>query len=126
MSDHIVDSNKMVETPRTDEAQFGTGRVSVDFARTLERELDAANAEIERMKQRLSDAKADAASWHDQAQMHIDSLLKSDDRVKELEEWIRGLEKVACHECAGELFGDDWLDPGQCAYVGQQKPEGLR
>ena len=37
----------MSETPRTDEAQFGTGRVSVDFARTLERELNAANAEIE-------------------------------------------------------------------------------
>ena len=37
----------MSETPRTDEAQFGTGRVSVDFARQLERELNAANAEIE-------------------------------------------------------------------------------
>ena len=37
----------MSETPRTDEAQFGTGRVSVSFARTLERELNAANAEIE-------------------------------------------------------------------------------
>ena len=37
----------MSNTPRTDEAQFGTGRVSVDFARTLERELNAANVEIE-------------------------------------------------------------------------------
>ena len=37
----------MSDTPRTDEAQFGTGRVSVDFARTLKRELNAANAEIE-------------------------------------------------------------------------------
>ena len=37
----------MSDTPRTDEAQFGTGRVSVEFARTLERELNAANAEIE-------------------------------------------------------------------------------
>lgn len=27
-------------TPETDEAQFGTGRVSVDFARRLERERD--------------------------------------------------------------------------------------
>ena len=27
------------DTPRTDDAQFGTGRVSVDFARRLEREL---------------------------------------------------------------------------------------
>lgn len=29
------------DTPRTNEAQFDTGRVSVDFARTLERELAA-------------------------------------------------------------------------------------
>lgn len=31
----------MGDTPRTDEAQFGTGRISVDFARRLERELTA-------------------------------------------------------------------------------------
>ena len=37
----------MSDTPRTDEAQFGTGRVSVDFARQLERELNAINVEIE-------------------------------------------------------------------------------
>ena len=37
----------MSDTPRTDEAQFGTGRVSVDFARKLERELNAINVEIE-------------------------------------------------------------------------------
>jgi hypothetical protein len=32
----------MSDTPETDEAQFGTGRVSVDFARRLERERDEA------------------------------------------------------------------------------------
>lgn len=32
----------MSDTPMTDEAQFGTGRVSVDFARRLERELTEA------------------------------------------------------------------------------------
>ena len=37
----------MSDTPRTDEAQFGTGRVSVYFARILEHELNAANVEIE-------------------------------------------------------------------------------
>ncbi len=37
----------MSDTPRTEEAQFGTGRVSVSFARQLERELNAVNAEIE-------------------------------------------------------------------------------
>ena len=47
---HLGDTNKMVDTPRTDEAQFGTGRVSVSFARTLERELNAATSEIERLR----------------------------------------------------------------------------
>ena len=37
----------MSDTPRTDEAQFGTGQISVSFARTLERELNAAHVEIE-------------------------------------------------------------------------------
>ena len=35
------------KTPRTDEAQFGTGRVSVDFARQLETELNEANRKLE-------------------------------------------------------------------------------
>ena len=41
----------MSNTPRTDEAQFGTGRVSVDFARTLERELNAANERIKQLEE---------------------------------------------------------------------------
>ena len=41
----------MSDTPRTDEAQFGTGRVSVDFARRLERELNAANERIKRLEE---------------------------------------------------------------------------
>ena len=39
---HLGETNKMVDTPRTDEAQFGTERVSVSFARQLERELNRA------------------------------------------------------------------------------------
>ena len=41
----------MNDTPRTDEAQFGTGRVSVSFARQLERELNAANERIKRLEE---------------------------------------------------------------------------
>lgn len=37
----------MSDTPRTDEAQFGTGQISVSFARQLKLELNAANVEIE-------------------------------------------------------------------------------
>ena len=44
----------MSDTPRTDEAQFGTGRVSVDLARKLERELNAANAEVERLTAKVA------------------------------------------------------------------------
>lgn len=40
----------MSDTPRTDEAQFGTGRVSVYFARTLERQLNAANDRIKHLR----------------------------------------------------------------------------
>jgi hypothetical protein len=36
-------------TPETDAAQFGTGRVSVDFARRLERERDVARADMMRI-----------------------------------------------------------------------------
>jgi hypothetical protein len=41
----------MSNTPRTDEAQFGTGRVSVSFARQLERELNAAQQRIKRLEE---------------------------------------------------------------------------
>ena len=41
----------MSDTPRTDEAQFGTGRVSVSFACTLERELNAANERIKQLEE---------------------------------------------------------------------------
>jgi hypothetical protein len=53
----------MSDTPRTDEAQFGTGRVSVDFARGLERELNAANVEIERLQAVTNDPHALWVNW---------------------------------------------------------------
>ena len=37
-------------TPETNEAQFGTGRVSVDFARKLERDRDAALRELAELR----------------------------------------------------------------------------
>jgi hypothetical protein len=49
---HIGDTNKMVrDTPRTDGAQFGTGRVSVNFACQLERELNSAQQHIKRLEE---------------------------------------------------------------------------
>ena len=57
----------MNDTPRTDEAQFGTGRVSVSFARQLERELNAANERIKRLEEAGDYLCAAAAfmGWHD-------------------------------------------------------------
>jgi hypothetical protein len=55
------------DTPRTDEAQFGTGRVSVNFACQLERELNAANQRIKRLEEAGDYLCAAAAfmGWHD-------------------------------------------------------------
>jgi hypothetical protein len=58
----------MSDTPRTGDAQFGTGRVSVDFARQLERELNAANAIIR------------------QQQLLDEENLRLKERIKRLEE----------------------------------------
>ena len=41
-------------TPETDEAQFGTGQVSVDFARRLESERDEARFDLD-FRRRLGD-----------------------------------------------------------------------
>ena len=55
-------------TPETDDAQFGTGRVSVDFARRLERERDeatkiaaTANTEAVRYMKERDEARAEVA-----------------------------------------------------------------
>ncbi len=41
----------MSDTPRTDNAQWGTGKVTTNFARQLERELNAANERIKRLEE---------------------------------------------------------------------------
>lgn len=54
MSNHIADTNKMVDTPRTDDRVVsidGNPWVNAPFARGLERELNAANAKIKRMEE---------------------------------------------------------------------------
>tara|TARA_R110000822_G_scaffold77617_1_gene186305 strand:+ start:242 stop:505 length:264 start_codon:yes stop_codon:yes gene_type:complete len=60
MSNHLGDTNKMVDTPRTDENTFraytspdnsSRSCVSASFARQLERELNAANDRIKRLEE---------------------------------------------------------------------------
>jgi hypothetical protein len=56
---HLGDTNKMSDTPRTDAAEYESqdepveklGAVDVDFARQLERELNAANERIKRLEE---------------------------------------------------------------------------
>ena len=62
----------MSDTPRTDEAQFGTGRVSVEFSRTFKREFNAANIEIEEKRKDIVYLATEKA--------------KLEDRIKRLEE----------------------------------------
>jgi outer membrane lipopolysaccharide assembly protein LptE/RlpB len=90
MSNHLGDTNEMVDTPRTDEAQFGTGRVSVSFARTLERELNAANVEVERLTKKV-------------AQLY-EGAEEQNDRIKRLEE-------------AGDAMDDYILDQTNTRFI---------
>jgi len=81
MNDHIPDATKMIQdTPRTDAEAFlphdSKYRVcDADFARTLERELNAANQRIKRLEE-AGDALCAAAAfmgWH----MEIEKWNKS-------------------------------------------------
>jgi ribosomal protein L12E/L44/L45/RPP1/RPP2 len=83
MNDHIPDPTKMInDTPRTDEAQFGAGRVSVSFACQLERELNAANVEIEEKRKDVVWLATEKA--------------KLEERIKRLEEAL-GCVVVSCN-----------------------------
>jgi len=84
----------MSDTPRTSQAQFGTGRVSVEFARQLERELNESNQSNIQLEEELMDAKnkyaalvADVASYEDRGE-----------RIKRLEDII--------HRASCEFFRD--------------------
>jgi uncharacterized protein YdcH (DUF465 family) len=65
MSDHIPDVTKMIsDTPRTDAEEYESqdepitklGSVDAEFARTLERHLNAANDRIKRLEDIISRA----------------------------------------------------------------------
>ena len=67
----------MSDTPRTSQSQFGTGRVSVEFAQKLERELNSANAIIR------------------QQQLLDEENLRLQARIKQLEELGKELRECA-------------------------------
>lgn len=63
----------MSDTPETDDAQWGTGKVTTDFARRLERERDEARRGIRLMAQNAEVWKERA----DQARRELDIQLES-------------------------------------------------
>ena len=74
----------MSDTPRTDEAQFGTGRVSVDFARQLERELNAINVEIEEKRKDIVYLATEKAKLEEHIKRLEDSYAAKDQQLSNL------------------------------------------
>ena len=84
MSNHIGDTNKMVDTPRT-EAEVNRQKcwsddlvtIDANFACQLERELNAANQRIKRLEE-LGKELRECASWvgHSHCQ-HVDQIRRA-------------------------------------------------
>ena len=81
MSNHLGDTNKMVDTPRTDAHIEGLRRnpqvsgcdSTLDFSRQLERELNAANQRIKRLEDRIH--RASMAFFRDGSDGHVASQM---------------------------------------------------
>jgi hypothetical protein len=91
---HNVNSNKMVsDTPRTDDAYFKTGATMYDLAgemKRMERELNAANAKIERLIEERDRANR-LADWKWNLRGEFESLLGTDnieDGIKAVKEML--------------------------------------
>ena len=85
----------MSDTPRTDEAQFGTGRVSVYFARILEHELNAANVEIEEKRKDvvwLATEKAKLENYVMRLEEAGHELLYDNDNMENINRWHKAKE----------------------------------
>ena len=95
MNNHLGDTNKMVsETPRTDEAWMydsdNLKTVDADFARILERELNAANGKIELLMSANADV-ARIAGERDAAEKRIKRLeAVTNDPHALWVNWLRG------------------------------------
>ena len=102
MSDHIPDPTKMIsDTPRTDAAWKPDGgdgypTVDVDVARTLERELNAANDRIKRLQAVTNDPHALWSNWLRGSvalPVGIGDVREYQERIKRLEEAGDAMEK---------------------------------
>lgn len=102
----------MSDTPETDAAQFGTGRVSVGFARKLERERDAAIEHWEEVREYGTDeinASVDLRQKLAQALVELDNMQDQRDLamkvISKLErERDEALSQIVQAECRAERF----------------------
>ncbi len=123
----------MSETPRTDDAQFGTGRVSVSFARTLERELTAARAELalheDNARQSLEEIEALRANfdeWSCRARAFEDERDQARAELAKAHRRIHGYESEDCVFCASKKQTPGGDDPQCCLCALEDQPAALR
>jgi hypothetical protein len=112
VSDHIVNANKMVsDTPRTDETWKPDGgdgypTVDADFARQLERELNAANSKIKLLMSANADV-ARIAGERDAAENRIRLLIAERDTARRQAD-----QNYKLREEFRELLGTDDVEQG--------------
>ena len=98
---HLGDTNKMVDTPRTDDRVVsidGNPWVNAPFARGLERELNAANERIKRLEEAIQERDKEwfqviesilgfhPVSMTEALHIGIERIKKQKQRIKRLEE----------------------------------------
>jgi hypothetical protein len=86
-------------TPETDDAQFGTGRVSVDFARRLERERDEATTKCGQIGSKLVVAERE----RDEAQAEVARLREAGDKLIDAIHSVQDWTETYVGECIDEF-----------------------
>jgi predicted RNase H-like nuclease (RuvC/YqgF family) len=110
MSNHLGDTNKMVDTPRT-EAELNRQKcwsddlvtIDANFTCQLERELNAANAEIERLTNKVAQLYEGA----EEQKQRIQSLIAERDTAR-----LQTDQKHSLREEFRELLGTDDIEVG--------------
>ena len=72
-------------TPETDEEQFGTGRVSVDFARRLERERDEAREIARELLDALENCREDSVELLGEWSWKRGTIPRNDAAIEQLD-----------------------------------------
>jgi predicted RNase H-like nuclease (RuvC/YqgF family) len=119
MNDHIPDPTKMInDTPRTDAVYFKQGATMYDLAnemKLVERELNAANGEIERLTAKVAQLYEGA----EEQKQRIHSLIAERDTARQQSD-----QKVSIRKEFRHLLGTDDIEQGitvVCDWLGYIK-----